>query len=93
MTEYMVIFWLSSDKNFEFRGFPNYEESVAFAKEKKRNSNLDVIIVKRNDSKYQLMDFGYSTVYKWQNRILNFLSIMIVAIISYLYFKFVNKKT
>jgi hypothetical protein len=68
-----------------------FDNSVSFATDKKKE-RFDVIIVKNINGKYHLIDYGYSTIYVWQNRILNFLSFMIVAIISYLYFKFVNKK-
>ena len=92
MTEYIVIYWISSERNFEYQSFSNYDNSVGFAKGKKRSRKYDVIIVKKSENKYQLMDFGYSTIYVWQNRILNFLSIMLVGIISYLYYKFIHKK-
>ena len=92
MTDQVVIFWVISDSNFETMGFNNIEDAIGFAKDKNKNGYYDVIIVKKSGKKYQLVDYGYSTIYKWQNRIFNLLSIMLVAIISYLYFKFVHKK-
>ena len=91
MIEYIVVYWKPSEKVFNYKHFEEFDNSVSFATEKKKE-RFDVIIVKNIDGKYHLMDYGYSTIYNLQNRILNFLSIMIVAIISYLYFKFLNKK-
>lgn len=92
MTEYIVIFWLPSDKVFNAKTFDSHKESLDFADRKKTKERCDVVVVKNVDGKYHLTDFGYSKVYVWQNRILNFLSVMLIAIISYLYYIFIHQK-
>jgi hypothetical protein len=91
MVEYIVVYWTPSEKVFNYKHFEGHENSVGYARQKKKE-RFDVIIVKNINGKYHLMDYEYSTIYTWQNRILNFLSIMLVAIISYLYFKFFHQK-
>lgn len=92
MTEYVVVYWMPSEKVFSYKIFEDKAQSFEFATQRKTENRNDVIVVKNVNGKYHLMNFGYSTIYVWQNRILNFLAIMLVAIISYLYFKFVHKK-
>jgi hypothetical protein len=92
MTEYIVIFWVPSDRVFNSKSFESHEESIQFANRKQKSDRCDVVIVKSINGKYHLTDFGYSKVYVWQNRIFNLLSVMLIAIISYLYYKFFTKK-
>ena len=92
MIEYVVVYWMPSEKVFSYKSFDSEAESLNFARQKKTKDRNDVVVVKNVDGKYHLLNFGYSTIYMWQNRILNILSIMLVAIISYLYYKFVHKK-
>jgi hypothetical protein len=92
MTEFVVVYWTPSDKVFNYEVFNSENEAFEFARRKKKKGLHDVIVVKNIDGKYHLLDFGYSTIFIWQNRILNFLSFMLIAIISYLYYKFVHNK-
>lgn len=91
MTNYVVVFWSPSDNVFSYSGFDDYGSAIRYAQEQKQLQRKDVIVLKKVGTRYQLLKFGYSRVYSIQNKVLNFIAVMIVAIICYLYYKYLKQ--
>jgi hypothetical protein len=91
MTNYFVVFWSPSDNVFSYQGFEDYGSAIRFAQEKKQIGRKEVILLRKVGSKFELMDFGYSKIYSIQNKVLNILAITIIAIICYLYYKYLKQ--
>jgi hypothetical protein len=91
MTNYFVVFWSPSDNVFSYSGFDDYGSAVGFAQEQKQLHRKEVIVLKKVGTRYQLLKFGYSRVYSIQNKVLNILAITIIAIICYLYYKYLKQ--
>ena len=70
----------------------DYEEAKEIATNQYLKKKNDVLIVKKNENGYEIQNFGYFKTYKFLNNLFLILSFMLLLLISYLYYKFLNLK-
>jgi hypothetical protein len=103
MNDYIVLIVepLSSKRKVDVFRANTLEDAKKVAKSRKSNSG-DVIIAKKSihtnkfngeeEEVYTIERYGYYKVYNFMNKIFLLLSVVLFALFTYLYFKFLNQK-
>jgi len=103
MNDYIVLFFepLSSKRKVGVFRVDNLEDAKKLAKSRKSRGG-DVIIAKKSiytnkingneEEVYTIERYGYYKVYNFINKIFLLLSVILLVLFCYLYFKFLNQK-